>query len=400
MLNLIGNAIKFTNKGEIVVVIEGKEPYERNGKNHLDVAISITDTGIGIASEEMEKIFESFTQADSSTTRRFGGTGLGLTISKLLAALMGGDILVESEPGKGSVFTLQLTLEIIDQQPRISLDAKGLLRDVLVIDDNVTNCRLMQGIFEYLNIPCQICFSGSDALELVRRSIRDKKFFDLIITDHQMPEMDGIMLVKEIKKLLKAPFEPFILMLSSLEKAMIREEAGKIGIDKFLSKPVKLNELVNLLSFLFEKTHPKKDLRAKIPKIGRFSEVNEVLVAEDNPMNMLLIAEILGNMGLAVIKAGDGEEVLSLLTHHNPGLIFMDINMPVMDGYITTQKIRQLALPNGEVPIIALTADAMKEDKVRCLAVGMNDYISKPFRLQEIEFILKRYLKGEFVNSR
>jgi signal transduction histidine kinase/DNA-binding response OmpR family regulator/methyl-accepting chemotaxis protein len=397
LVNLIGNAIKFTNKGEIVVAIHGKAPYEKFDKKYLAVDISIKDTGIGIAAEKMEKIFESFTQADSSTTRRFGGTGLGLTISKLLANLMGGIIRAESEDGKGSIFTLQLILEIINEQPRVSMDAKGWLREVLVIDDNVTNCRLMQGIFEYLNIPCQICYSGPDALEMIRKSIGENKLFDLIITDHQMPEMDGITLVKEIKKLIKGPLEPFILMLSSLEKTMIREEAEKIGINKFLSKPVKLNELVNLLTFLFEKSYLNKDPHVKIPKMGKFSERTKVLVAEDNPLNMMLIAEILGNMGLEVIKAGNGEEVLSLLAKHNPGLIFMDINMPLMDGYVATQKIRRLASPTGLVPVIALTADAMKEDKDRCLEVGMNDYISKPFRLQEIEFIIKKYLKGQLV---
>lgn len=397
LVNLIGNAIKFTSAGEISVAIHGKEPYQKDDKKFLTVDISIKDTGIGIAAEKMEKIFESFTQADSSTTRQFGGTGLGLTISKLLANLMGGDIRAESEAGKGSIFTLQLALEVIDENPRISMGAKGSLREVLVIDDNVTNCRLMQGIFEYLNIPCQICYSGSDALELIRESIGENKSFDLIITDHQMPEMDGITLVKEIKKLVKGPLEPFILMLSSLEKTMIREEAEKIGIHKFLSKPVKLSELVNLLSFHFEKSFSNKGSRATIPKIGKFSEKAKVLVAEDNPLNMLLIAEILSNMGLEVIKAGNGEEVLSLLAKHSPGLIFMDVNMPVMDGYVATQKIRRLASPNDQVPIIALTADAMKEDREHCIEVGMNDYISKPFRLQEIEFILKKYLKGRLV---
>jgi len=316
LVNLIGNAIKFTNKGEIAVAIHGKAPYEKFDKKYLAVDISVKDTGIGIAAEKMEKIFESFTQADSSTTRRFGGTGLGLTISKLLANLMGGIIGVESEDGKGSIFTLQLILEVINEQPRVSMPAKGLLREVLVIDDNITNCRLMQGIFEYLDIPCKICYSGPDALELIRQSIGDNRLFDLIITDHQMPEMDGITLVKEIKKLIKGPLEPFILMLSSLEKTIIREEAEKIGINKFLSKPVKLNELVNLLTFLFEKSHPNKDPHVKIPKMGKFSETTKVLVGEDNPLNMLLIAEILGNMGLEVIKAGNGEEVLSLLTRN------------------------------------------------------------------------------------
>ncbi len=188
-------------------------------------------------------------------------------------------------------------------------------------------------------------------------------------------------------------------MLSSLEKNMIREEAERIGINKFLSKPVKLNELVTLLSFVFEKSPFTRDPNTKIPTIGKFSEMTKVLVAEDNPLNMLLIVEILGKMGLEVIKAGNGEEVLALLTHHLPGLILMDINMPIMDGYIATQKIRQLSLPTGQVPIIALTADAMKEDKDRCLEAGMNDYISKPFQLHEIELVLKRYLKGHIISD-
>jgi CheY-like chemotaxis protein/nitrogen-specific signal transduction histidine kinase len=394
LINLIGNAIKFTASGDILVSVQKRKPaYEKNGMQLLDISISVKDTGIGIPAEKLGSIFESFTQADSSTTRKFGGTGLGLTISRRLAELMGGNLEVQSEPGKGSIFTLWLTLEIINSQPRMLPAAKGILREVLVIDDNITNCTLMQGIFEYLHIPCRVCYNGADALALIKKAGADNHHFDLIITDHQMPEMDGITLVREIKKTLKGPAQPFILMLSSLEKNMFREQAEKIGINKFLSKPVKLNELVNMLSFIFEKPYLHNDTHYQKPVIKKFSQRNTILIAEDNPMNMLLISEILGNMGLEVIKAGNGEEVLAMMALHDPAMIFMDINMPVMDGYMATQKIRALPYPQCNIPVIALTADAMKEDRDRCMEIGMNDFVSKPFRLKEIEFILKTYLK-------
>lgn len=397
LMNLIGNAIKFTNEGEInITVHEARPAYEKDGKKFMDVRISVRDTGIGIQPDKINEIFESFTQADSSTTRKFGGTGLGLTISKRLAELMDGTLEAQSEYGKGSIFSLQLSMEILHEQPFIVSVPKNLLRNVLVIDDNITNCKLMQGIFDYLNIPCEVCDNGLRAIEIIRNSIVTNKQFDLIITDHQMPLMDGITLVKEIKKILRGKATPFILMLSSLEKTLLQNEAEKAGINKFLSKPVKLTELVNLLSFLFESTSTVKGAKEATPKVRKFSEINTILVAEDEPMNMKLISEVLGNMGLQVLKAVNGEEAIAILKGHDPAMIFMDINMPVMDGFMATQQIRRLPAPQGNIPIIALTADAMQEDKERCLEIGMNDFVSKPFRLQEIETILKNYLKGDF----
>ncbi len=392
LINLVGNAIKFTGEGEVLVTVKQGVTHVVQGRKMLGVAISVKDTGIGIAKDKVDSIFESFTQADSSTTRKFGGTGLGLTISRRLAELMEGDLYVESEPGVGSTFTLNLVLQVIDEMPRVSITSKGLLREVLVIDDNITNCELMKGIFEYLDIPCKICFNGPDALTVIQEAIDRNQLFDLIITDHQMPGMDGITLVGEIKKLLSGSAEPFILMLSSLEKTMFQHEAEKIGIDKFLSKPVKLNALVNLLSYLFEQSHFKKDPNVNIPQLAKFVNHKEILVAEDNPMNMELITQVLTNMQLQVIKAHTGQEAIQLLEKHNPSLIFMDVNMPVLDGFDTTLQIRRLSGAKKDIPIIALTADAMKEDKERCLQVGMNDYVSKPFRLKEIEAVLHRYL--------
>jgi signal transduction histidine kinase/DNA-binding response OmpR family regulator len=400
LINLIGNAIKFTEKGDIFINVQSGIAYEKNGESCLDISLSVKDTGIGIAPEKLKKIFESFTQADNSTTRKYGGTGLGLTISRRLAELMGGSLEVQSEPGKGSIFTLGTTLKIINAKPPISFDSKPLLREVLVVDDNETNCKLMRGIFEYLHIPCKICFNGPDALVEIAHSLKKGEMFDLIITDHQMPVMDGITLVKEIKKLLKGHMEPFILMLSSLEKTLYQHEAEKIGINKFLNKPVKLQELNGILTAIFRKTTDNNNVLDNIPKIEKICENSRVLVVEDDPINMMLITEVLRNMGVEVIKAGNGKEALEKLSQEDPVLIFMDINMPEMDGLTATRHIRAMPTSINQVPIIALTADAMKEDKEKCIEVGMNDYVSKPFRLEEIEYILKNYLGNNLKGQR
>jgi signal transduction histidine kinase/DNA-binding response OmpR family regulator len=394
LINLLGNAIKFTEKGEVLIHVQSGIVYKAGEKDCLDMTISVKDTGIGILPEKLTTIFESFTQADSSTTRKFGGTGLGLTISKRLAELMGGTLTVQSEPGNGSIFTFYLPLQVMNTAPPITFDSKPILREVLVVDDNETNCRLMRGIFEYLHIPCQICYSGPDALVAISQALTKGQMFDLIITDHQMPVMDGITLVKEIKKILKGHTEPFILMLSSLEKTMFQQEAEEIGINKFLSKPVKLHELDNILSAIFQKSHDQHQPLDTIPKIEKIAGCAQVMVVEDEPMNMLLISEVLRKMGIDVIKATNGEEALKLLIDQSPALIFMDVNMPVMDGFTATKMIRQLTDAKKNIPVIALTADAMKEDREKCLNVGMNSYISKPFKLEEIELALKTYLEA------
>ncbi|OQP58231.1 hypothetical protein A3860_07860 [Niastella vici] len=390
LTNLMGNAVKFTANGEVFVKIESGVRYEKNEAGFIDVNIQVKDTGIGIPQNKLNDIFESFTQVDNSTTRKYGGTGLGLTISKSLVELMGGRLMVESEPGRGSSFSFNLSLQVVNVAPPVTFESKPLLREVLVIDDNETNCKLMRGIFEYLHIPCKICTSGPEALLLITRSIQNNAPFDLIITDHQMPVMDGITLAKEIKKLLQGRTEPFILMLSSLEKNLFQHEAENIGINKFLSKPVKLHELNNILSGIFNKAI-KNEYKETIPAIEQFEGVTKVLVVEDEPVNLLLITEVLRKMGIEVVTADNGSEAVDQLLEHDPSLIFMDVNMPVMDGFMATELIRKLPAHHRKVPIVALTADAMQEDKERCLASGMNDYISKPFRLEEIHQVIKKY---------
>ncbi len=393
LINLLGNAIKFTEKGEVVVSLErGVVIQTADGRRLQPVTLSVKDTGIGIPKEKLDHIFESFTQADSTTTRKYGGTGLGLTIARNLAQMMDGALEVRSEAGKGSVFTLRLTLGIVDEMSTVPVAVRPVLKRVLVVDDNITNCHLLENIFHYMGVECMTCTSGAAALDILRE-VKEENQFDLIVTDHQMPVMDGVTLVGKIKSLLKGRRQPFILMLSSLEKGMCVEDAEQIGIDMFLSKPVKLQELNNILQSIFGSASPRRSGTQVKPEIHRLTDHASILVAEDEPVNMLLISEVLGKMGFHVIKASNGRQVLDLLADHHPAIILMDVNMPEMDGLETTRIIRTLPQPKRNIPIVALTAGAMSEDKERCLDAGMNSFISKPFRLEEIEGVLKKYVK-------
>ncbi len=394
VVNLLGNAIKFTGVGEILVTIrKSGDTYAADGKNFIRLDIEVRDTGIGIRREKLQKIFESFTQADTSTTRKYGGTGLGLTISRSLAELMGGQLTVESEAGKGSTFTLHLLLEVANEQPELLLPQKALLKKVLVVDDNASNRQLMQEIFGYFHIPAELAANAEEAIAKIRATRQTKEPFSLILTDHLMPGMDGIALVKELKRLFPTSSQPYVLMLSSLEKNLYHHEATKAGINKFLSKPVKMHELYGALLSLFEMNLQQDGQHFVHPgsSIEKISEPTTVLVADDDPINMLLISEVLRRMGFEVIQVSNGKEALERLPQCDPVLIFMDVNMPEMDGYTTTRHIRQMPEPYCNLPIIALTADAMKGDREKCLEAGMNKYISKPFRLEEIDEVLRSY---------
>jgi len=393
IVNLLGNAIKFTGEGEIFVSIQKNgDLYWKGEKRLLNVKVQVSDTGIGIPSEKLQKIFESFTQADTSTTRKYGGTGLGLTIAKSLAEMMGGYLSVESMPGKGSTFTLHLTLEVANEQPEMAMPERPLLRKVLVIDDNATNRWLLQDIFSYMNIDCETSSEANDAVLKIKEALEKKQPFDLIISDHHMEPKNGITLIKEIKKIPSNGNPFFMLMLSSLEKNMYQFEADKAGINKFITKPVKMHELHSTLLSLFEKPLLTDALHPSLPVVEKISQTVSIMVVDDEPINMLLISEVMKRMGFDVIQMHDGKEVLESLPHYEPVLIFMDVNMPEIDGYTTTRLIRQMPEPHCNIPIIALTADAMKGDKEKCLEAGMNNYISKPFKLQEIEAVLKSYM--------
>ncbi len=391
LVNLLGNAIKFTQQGEILVsVIPAGKIYNKAGKQFLDIEIAVKDTGIGISKEKLGKIFESFTQADSSTTRKFGGTGLGLTISRSLAELMSGNLTVKSDPGRGSAFTLHIPLEVTNAQPQISAEYRPPLRKVLVIDDNATNRKLMEEILGYFNIECEVASGAKEAFMKIERIEANKEPLDLIIMDNHMPEMDGLTLSKEIRKKIPVNNGAHILMLSSLEKSIYQHEADEIGIYKMITKPVKMYELYSVLCSMFVATKQMEKPMPVAQGIKKIGDANTIMVVEDDPINMMLITELLTKMGFYVVKAENGRKALEILPQCDPALIFMDVNMPEMDGYTTTRLIRQMPEPWCSLPIIALTADAMIGDKERCIEAGMNDYVSKPFKIEEIEEVLKR----------
>ncbi len=392
LVNLLGNAIKFTSDGEILIsVTPAGEIYVKDGKRFLDIELSVKDTGIGISKEKLGKIFESFTQADSSTTRKFGGTGLGLTISKSLAELMNGNLTVKSTINKGSEFTLHVPLEVVNHMPQISSAYRPPLRKVMVIDDNATSLWLIQKIFKFFDIDCEVALGAAELFPILDRIEADNEALDLILIDYNMPGMDGLSLSKEIRKRMPDNLGAHILMLTPMEKNLYQKEADEAGIYKMLSKPVKMYELYAMICSMFVAANIEEKKRPVVPRIKRFGSAC-VMVVEDDAVNMMLINEVLTRMGLTVLKAENGKKALEILMLNSPSLIFMDVNMPEMDGYATTRMIRGMGDQWKDLPIIALTADAMTGDRERCIEAGMNDYVSKPFRIDEIETALRNWV--------
>lgn len=394
LVNLLGNAIKFTQGGEILVSLKKRgDIYLRNRKKYLDVELSVKDTGIGISKEKLAKIFESFTQADSSTTRKYGGTGLGLTISKSIAELMHGTLSVESETGKGSTFTMILPLEIINGNPQVSSKHNLPLKRVLIVDDNDTSGWQVQQIFNYFGIPSETAASAAEGIKRISTAIEAGKPFDLVVTDCNMPDMNGIEFIKYIRQTILHPELPMILMVSSLEKNFYQYDTDQKGLYQMITKPVKLYELYGMICSLFSSGKEQNKSLVAVPSITSFGADSLVMVVEDDPINMLLITEVLRKMGFEMLKAENGRKALEILPFYQPALIFMDVNMPELDGFATTRLIRQMPEPHCSIPIIALTADAMFGDREKCIEAGMNSYVSKPFRLEEIESVLKNKIQ-------
>lgn len=392
LVNLMGNAIKFTREGEILVsLVRVGDIRQQQEKLYLDIEMAVRDTGIGISKEKINKVFESFTQADSSTTRKYGGTGLGLTISKNLAELMHGSLTVTSELNRGSTFTLRITLEVANASTHLLPHYRPPVQRVLIIDDNVSNRKALADMLGFFQIECEMAGGAREAMIAMERLVREHRGVDLILCDQHMPELGGIELVKQMRREYPSINAPVLLMLAGLEKNLYQNEAEKNNI-QLLAKPVKLYELYGVLSSLFSSAKPQNTPQKHVPVIEKLADAATIMVVEDDPINMMLISEVLRKMGFEIIKASNGKHALEILPFHEPVLIFMDVNMPEMDGYATTRNIRKLPEPHNQITIIALTADAMQGDKEKCIEAGMDDYISKPFRLEEIEAVLKRHM--------
>jgi len=404
LVNLVGNAIKFTEHGEVFVNVSQVDETE----THTQVRIEVTDTGIGIPYQAQARLFTAFTQVDNSTTRRYGGTGLGLAVSKQLVELMGGRIGVKSAPGQGSQFWFTLRLEKQPHALRTELEEIRRLANVrvLVVDDNATNRKILHHQILGWRMRNGSAASGREALAILKAEAAAGDPYDLVILDLQMPEMDGLMLAQAIKA------EPALaatrlILLSSLGRKLTPEEMRASGISAYLIKPVRQSELYNsLVLAMASGPLPLGRRRFTSPALDVMSAPREnqprtvrILLAEDNAVNQKVALRQLKKLGYAADAVGNGLEVLEALARIPYPVVLMDCHMPEMDGLEATRQIRareRSGRANGRdhppVRIIAMTADAMQGDREKCLAVGMDDYISKPVRLADLQAALRRNL--------
>ena len=378
VINLVDNAIKFTEMGEVVVDVR----VERQSEDSACLYFSVSDTGIGIPKEKQKQVFESFSQADSSTSRRFGGTGLGLAISSQLSGMMGGQMGVESEEGKGSTFYFTAVFEL---QQDLAAKAPGELHSlqglpVLIVDDNKTNRLIMEEMLLNWGMAPETADCGLTALDAMKAAAQKNEYFRLVLLDAMMPGMDGFELVREIKAIDEFR-SPVLMVLSSGGRPddMIRSQ--ELGIHRCLTKPVKQSTLLDAISTEFTVPAEKDKILAAGTGNVKTDLARRVLLVEDGLVNQKVAVEMLEHRGHLVVVAGNGKEALIALEKEMFDVVLMDVQMPEMDGIEATKAIRKKEeVTGGHTPIVAMTAHAMKGDRERCLEAGMDGYVSKPIR--------------------
>jgi two-component system sensor histidine kinase/response regulator len=396
LVNLVGNAVKFTSDGEVALNVSVDSQNDKNRTLHF----TVSDTGIGIPAEKLKAIFEPFTQADTSTTRKYGGTGLGLAISTRLVEMMGGTIWVESEVGRGTQFHFTTRVEAADPRP-IEIGAIAppeILRNVkvLVVDDNRTNRRILEGMLKLWEMKPTSVDGGEEALTELAAGRETGKPYGLILTDMHMPKMDGFTLIERIRQRPDL-YAATIVMLTSAGHRGDAARCRDLGVAAYLLKPVRQSELREAIARALGAAEEK----GAIPLITRFSLQDardpagflRILLVEDNLVNQRLATRLLEKRGHRVVIAGNGREAILALENEKFDLVFMDLQMPEMDGFEATAAIREKE--KGTVfhqEVIALTAHAMTGDRERCLAAGMDGYLSKPIRPQELDNVLQKYV--------
>lgn len=404
LTNLATNAVKFTPSGEIVVKTEVQPAETGQSSDTVILRFSVRDTGIGMTEEQIGKLFQSFSQVDGSITRRYGGTGLGLAISKYLTELMGGKIWVESQYGAGSTFSFTVPLRIAENMQNWKKsppqNLKGLR--VLVVDDNPTARKILTEICTSFTFRVSHAHSGEDALLKVKNAAMEEKPFDLILMDWKMPGMDGIEATKRLKEEMHARKVPSILMVSAYGREDVMQQVNEVPVDGFLTKPVNPSLLFNSIMEVLggEVKGDPRHHEFKNRKAEKLEAIKgaKLLLVEDNEINQRVAMELLEQEGFVVTVAGNGKEGLQAVRKGDYDAILMDVQMPVMDGYTATGEIRKLPSPIGNIPIIAMTARAMKGEKERCIEAGMNDYVPKPIDQQELFAALIRWIRpGERV---
>lgn len=406
LTNLVSNAIKFTKEGEVII----KVALQSETETTANIEFRVIDTGIGIPAAAQQKLFQPFTQVDASTTRKYGGTGLGLAICKQLVDLMRGEIGIDSEEGKGSQFWFtvpfakqsasEIQTAIADSPPHRDINLDNIR--VLVVDDSETNCKILTYQLTAWRMRVDAVQHSSEAIAVLQKAIEEGDRYELAILDMQMPNMDGEMLGKQIKDnpLLSATK---LIMLTSLNQQGAVSRVKELGFEAYLVKPVKQSRLLDVLMDVVASDHPnlsyasykvrslgqsqaKDQLKSKYERFNLeaidYSNTSKlkILVAEDSLINQKVALHQLRSIGYEADVAANGKEVLDLLDRINYDLILMDCQMPILDGYEATMAIRQLNSEKQKITIIAMTANALKEDRDRCLDCGMDDYLSKPIR--------------------
>ena len=386
LLNLLSNAVKYTEKnGTISLVVEG---YGNNGQTcHFRFIVS--DNGQGMSSEFVEKIFEPFSRETNSMTNKIQGTGLGMSITKSIIDLMGGTIDIQSELGKGSVFTVDLIFSVPLDENDDNFFADHEITRVLVGDDEIDVTENIQSILSDAGLECDAAIGGLESVDKATRAYEDNNSYDVIILDWKMPDMDGVECVRRIRKEIGKDVPIFVL--SSYDVSEIEDEAKKAGVDLFLPKPFFLSNFQRVLDTYYQN---KANTEEEGNNSDDFSGV-KILVAEDNEINAEIITELLDSIGIKCVIAEDGLEALRVFTEESPDefdMIFMDIQMPIMDGYESARRIRASNNTRAKsIPIIAMTANAFEDDVKASMASGMNAHISKPIDFERLKSIIKSF---------
>ncbi len=389
LMNLLGNAIKFTERGEVAARIEKESETE----THVALRFSVKDTGIGISIEDQSRIFQIFAQADTSTTHKYGGTGLGLAICKKLAEGMGGQIGVKSKRGQGSTFwfTAKFEKQLANSlvSPPLETKLKGLR--VLIVDDNTTSRDILHRQIISWRMRNGMAPSATEALSILRREARARDPYDIVLLDMQMPGMNGVTLAKIIKA---DPLIAGTLLIMMLSRPVSKNK--KVDVAAYLPKPINFSKLFNCLVDIVAPVFGQKPIPVPMRPPKAISSHKKrrdihVLLVEDNDVNRNLLTYQVQKLGCKIGLATNGKEAIKILDRKNYDIVLMDCQMPVMDGYETTKEIRKRDGKTNRVPIIALTAHVLRGEKAKCLAAGMDDYLSKPIRIQELEKMIDHW---------
>lgn len=393
LLNLVNNAVKFTNEGHVLVEVS----LVQKSKRGCRIRFSVSDTGIGLTKEQKEKLFSAFSQADTSVTRRFGGTGLGLTISKRLVEMMNGTISVESEFGVGSTFSVEIEFQLQSGEKLVQPAQKKSLQNlkVLIVDDNEVSREILKEQIGAFGVDAVTVASGRAAINEVKKHSAQKPF-DLVIMDWRMPEMDGIEASQIILNDKSIDHMPMAIMVSAFGREEVARKAEKIGINNFLMKPINQSLLFDTIVNMFDMDTNGMTIQSGAKPDSGADEVRidgvRILLVEDNEINQEVATEILSGSGAIVEIVNNGKEAIDAIAANTYDLVLMDLQMPVMGGYEATKFIRT-DRKNQELPIIAMTAHAMQGVDAECKAAGMNDYVSKPIDPRSLFSTILKWVK-------